>query len=83
MVLTGRDTCHSDTSPTTNVTWVGLGANPDLCSVRLASNRLRFGTASCMSDTQILLCDDCVAVKGEGGAAWESRRAQKAVRLLW
>jgi hypothetical protein len=47
MILTGRDTCHSDTSPTTNVTWIGLEANPNLCSVRLASNRLPFGTASC------------------------------------
>ena len=83
MILTGRDTCRSDTSPTTNVTWICLEANPDLCSVRLASNRLRFGTASCTPDTQILLCDGGVAVRGEGGAVWESGGAQKAVWLLW
>jgi hypothetical protein len=57
------------TSSTTNVTWIGLEANLDLCSVRLARNRLRCGPASCLSDTLILLCyDGRYGCCGEGGS---------------
>jgi len=34
----------SDTWPTTNPTWTGLGLNLDLCSERLVTNRLSHGT---------------------------------------
>jgi hypothetical protein len=41
----GRKTCPSATSPTTNPTWIDLGANPGLRGERPATNDLSHGTS--------------------------------------
>jgi hypothetical protein len=49
MILTGeqrrtwRKICPCVTLSTTNPTWTGLGANQDLCSEKVATNRLGYG----------------------------------------
>jgi hypothetical protein len=51
IILTGenrrtpKETCPSDTLPTTNPTWTALGANPGLRGEKPAANRLSYGTA--------------------------------------